>query len=194
MRSTPVGPENIAHACARAGARPHPHLHRLCVFRCSAPPVRDRRRDRPAERVRTHQAGGRADGARRACPTPTSSRSAWVYEGGDGGDFAGRDAPAGGAATDRWTWWPTRSGSPTYVGDLVDALLQIADDGSIREPVLHAANEGAVSRFEQAQSGVRGRRRRSRPGSARRQRPSSSPCAAAGVFGACPHGDPPRRA
>jgi dTDP-4-dehydrorhamnose reductase len=43
-------------------------------------------------------------------------------------------------------------GSPTYVGDLVDALLQIAGDGSIREPVLHAANDGAVSRFEQAQA------------------------------------------
>jgi dTDP-4-dehydrorhamnose reductase len=43
-------------------------------------------------------------------------------------------------------------GSPTYVGDLADALLQLADDGSIREPVLHAANEGAVSRFDQAQA------------------------------------------
>jgi dTDP-4-dehydrorhamnose reductase len=42
-------------------------------------------------------------------------------------------------------------GSPTYVGDLVDALLQIAD-GAIREPVLHAANEGQASRYEQAQA------------------------------------------
>ena len=43
-------------------------------------------------------------------------------------------------------------GSPTYVGDLVGALLQVADGGSIREPVLHAANAGAASRFEQAQA------------------------------------------
>jgi dTDP-4-dehydrorhamnose reductase len=42
-------------------------------------------------------------------------------------------------------------GSPTYVGDLVDALLEIAD-GAIREPLLHAANEGGASRFEQAQA------------------------------------------
>ena len=42
-------------------------------------------------------------------------------------------------------------GSPTYVGDLVDALLEVAD-GVIREPVLHAANEGEASRFEQAQA------------------------------------------
>jgi dTDP-4-dehydrorhamnose reductase len=43
-------------------------------------------------------------------------------------------------------------GSPTYVGDLAAALLQLASDGSIREPILHAANDGAVSRFEQAQA------------------------------------------
>ena len=42
-------------------------------------------------------------------------------------------------------------GSPTYVGDLAGALLQVAD-GGIREPLLHAANQGAVSRFEQAQA------------------------------------------
>ncbi len=37
------------------------------------------------------------------------------------------------------------------MGDLVDALLEVAD-GDIREPVLHAANEGEASRFEQAQA------------------------------------------
>ena len=48
-------------------------------------------------------------------------------------------------------WWPTRSGRrPTWC-DLCAALLQVAD-GSISEPVLHAANAGAASRFEQAQA------------------------------------------
>jgi dTDP-4-dehydrorhamnose reductase len=42
-------------------------------------------------------------------------------------------------------------GSPTYVGDLVGALLEIVD-GTIRGPVLHAANQGEVSRFEQARA------------------------------------------
>ena len=42
-------------------------------------------------------------------------------------------------------------GSPTYVGDLVGALLEIAD-GAIREPVLHAANQGEASRYQQAQA------------------------------------------
>ncbi len=42
-------------------------------------------------------------------------------------------------------------GSPTYVGDLVGALLEIAD-GAIGEPLLHAANAGEASRFDQARA------------------------------------------
>jgi len=46
---------------------------------------------------------------------------------------------------------PTRSARPTYVADLVGARLQLAD-GGITAPLLHAANAGAVSRFEQARA------------------------------------------
>jgi dTDP-4-dehydrorhamnose reductase len=42
-------------------------------------------------------------------------------------------------------------GSPTYVGDLAGALLQIAA-GGVSAPLLHAANAGVVSRFGQAQA------------------------------------------
>jgi dTDP-4-dehydrorhamnose reductase len=42
-------------------------------------------------------------------------------------------------------------GSPTYAADLVGALLEVAE-GNIREPVLHAANAGQASRYEQAQA------------------------------------------
>ena len=42
-------------------------------------------------------------------------------------------------------------GSPTYVPDLVAALLQLADS-AISESVLHAANAGAGSRFDQARA------------------------------------------
>ena len=42
-------------------------------------------------------------------------------------------------------------GTPTYVGDLVGALLEAAE-GTISEPVLHAANAGETSRFEQARA------------------------------------------
>jgi dTDP-4-dehydrorhamnose reductase len=44
-----------------------------------------------------------------------------------------------------------QTGSPTYVSDLVEALLQIAA-GGIEAPTLHAANAGAASRFDQARA------------------------------------------
>ncbi|MGB0970923.1 MAG: dTDP-4-dehydrorhamnose reductase [Mycobacterium sp.] len=85
-----------------------------------------------------------------AMPDAHVVRTAWIYEGGDGSDFAAtmRRAAAGSGTVEVVA---DQVGSPTYVGDLAGALLQIAD-GSIREPVLHAANGGAVSRFEQAQA------------------------------------------
>ncbi|OOK82799.1 rmlD substrate binding domain protein [Mycobacterium kansasii] len=42
-----------------------------------------------------------------------------------------------------------QTGSPTYVADLAAALLEVAGAG-VPGGVLHAANEGAVSRFAQA--------------------------------------------
>jgi len=76
-------------------------------------------------------------------------RTAWVYT-GVGNDFvatmrrlAAGDGPVS-VVSDQ-------IGSPTYAGDLVSALLQVAD-GGIAAPLLHAANEGAVSRFEQARA------------------------------------------
>ena len=53
-------------------------------------------------------------------------------------------------ATGRWMWWQTRS-ARRRTSAIWRALLEVAD-GAIREPLLHAANEGAVSRFEQAQA------------------------------------------
>ena len=44
-----------------------------------------------------------------------------------------------------------QAGSPTYVKDLAAALLEIYERG-IDAPILHAANDGALSRFEQAQA------------------------------------------
>jgi dTDP-4-dehydrorhamnose reductase len=85
-----------------------------------------------------------------AMPDAHVVRSSWIYQGGDGGDFVAivRRMAAGDGTVDVVA---DQVGSPTYVGDLVTALLEVAD-GAIREPVLHAANEGAVSRFEQAQA------------------------------------------
>jgi dTDP-4-dehydrorhamnose reductase len=145
-----VGPENVAQACARAGADLI-HISTDYVFAGG--------RHRPYEiddetgplsvYGRTKLAGEMLVLA--AMPDAHIVRTAWVYEGADGKDFAAvmRRLAAGDGEVEVVA---DQVGSPTYVGDLAEALLGLADDGSIREPVLHAANEGAVSRFDQAQA------------------------------------------
>jgi dTDP-4-dehydrorhamnose reductase len=104
-------------------------------------------------------------------------RTAWIYEGADGTDFVAtmRRLAAGDGPVDVVA---DQVGSPTYVGDFVDALLEVAE-GVIREPVLHAANEGEASRFEQAQAvfeAVGADPQRVRPvGSDRHPRPAPRP-------------------
>ncbi|BBN49726.1 hypothetical protein JPH1_42010 [Mycobacterium avium subsp. hominissuis] len=88
-----------------------------------------------------------------ALPDPAQGvvvRTAWVYTGGTGKDFVAvmRRLAAGEGPVQVVD---DQIGSPTYVGDLAAALLQIVDD-RVPGPVLHAANEGAVSRFEQARA------------------------------------------
>jgi dTDP-4-dehydrorhamnose reductase len=145
-----TGPENVAHACASAGAD---FIHISTDYVFSGAQHRPYEIDDETGPLgvygRTKLAGELMVLA--AMPDAHIVRTAWVYEGADGGDFvavmrrlAAGDGPLEVVAD--------QVGSPTYVGDLAGALLQIADDGSIREPVLHAANEGAVSRFAQAQA------------------------------------------
>ncbi|MGX9790294.1 dTDP-4-dehydrorhamnose reductase [Mycobacterium sp. MMS18-G62] len=144
-----TGPENVAHACARAGAD---------LIHISTDYVFSGTKRRPYEiddetgplsvYGRTKLAGEFAVLA--AMPEAHIVRTAWIYEGGTGTDFAAvmRRLAAGDSTVDVVA---DQVGSPTYVGDLVGALLQVAD-GAIREPVLHAANEGEASRFEQARA------------------------------------------
>lgn len=147
-----AGPDHIAHACARVGARLI-HLSTDYVFGGAFPST-----PHPYETGdacdplsvygRTKLAGEAA--VLEALPGAQVVRTSWVYTGGTGSDFvagirrlAGGEGPVDVVAD--------QVGSPTYVGDLAVALLQIAD-GGIRESVLHAANRGAVSRYEQAQA------------------------------------------
>lgn len=144
-----VGPGNLARACAGAGAR---------LIHISTDYVFSGTRRRPYEiddetgplsvYARTKLAGESA--VLEALPGAHVVRTAWVYEGGDGGDFvavmrrlAAGDRPVEVVAD--------QIGSPTYVADLTTALLEVAA-GDIAAPVLHAANEGEASRFEQAQA------------------------------------------
>jgi dTDP-4-dehydrorhamnose reductase len=144
-----VGAENVAHACARAGAELI-HISTDYVFSGDkrTPYEIDDETGPVSVYGRTKLAGEFAVLA--AMPDAHVVRSSWIYQGGDGGDFVAivRRMAAGDGTVDVVA---DQVGSPTYVGDLVTALLEVAD-GAIREPVLHAANEGAVSRFEQAQA------------------------------------------
>jgi dTDP-4-dehydrorhamnose reductase len=144
-----TGPENVAHACARVGA-PLIHLSTDYVF--------DGRQRHPYEvgdtaaplgmYGRTKLAGELAVLA--AMPDGHIVRTSWVYTGADGGDVVANLRRL--AATDRTVdAVDDQTGSATYVKDLVDALFEIGR-GQIREPVLHVANEGACTRFDQARA------------------------------------------
>jgi len=152
-----TGPENLARACAKAGARLL-HVSTDYVFNGDFGGLTQGGAPRPYEPTdatapqgvyaRSKLAGEQAVLA--ALPQAVVVRTAWVYTGGAGNDFvavmqrlAAKDDPID--VVDDQT------GSPTYVGDLAAGLLQLADT-DIQGRVLHAANEGAVSRFDQARA------------------------------------------
>ncbi len=148
-----VGAENVAHACARAGAE-LVHISTDYVFSGDfggAEPRPYELDDEPGPLGvygRTKLAGEFAVLA--AMPDAHIVRTAWIFEGRDGADFVAairRLAPGEGTVD----VVADQVSSPTYVSDLAGALLEVAD-GAIREPVLHAANKGAVSRYEQARA------------------------------------------
>jgi dTDP-4-dehydrorhamnose reductase len=150
-----VGPELIARACARAGAR---LIHVSTDFVFCGDHFTGEGEPRPYEPSDETEPRGVYACTKRAGevavlaaqPEAAVVRTAWVYTGGTGSDFvaimrrlAAKDGPV--EVVD------DQVGSPTYVADLADALLQVADDG-VPGPILHAANEGTVSRFEQARA------------------------------------------
>ncbi|MGV7363049.1 dTDP-4-dehydrorhamnose reductase [Mycobacterium kansasii] len=145
------GPEHLARACARVGARLI-HVSTDYVFNGDfngAQPHPYEPGDATAPQsvyARSKLAGEQAVLA--ALPQAVVVRTAWVYTGGDGTDFVAvmRRLAAGDGPIDVVS---DQTGSPTYVADLAAALLEVAGAG-VPGGVLHAANEGAVSRFAQA--------------------------------------------
>jgi dTDP-4-dehydrorhamnose reductase len=152
-----TGPEHIARACARAGAGLI-HVSTDYVFGGDLAPDATPRpyelSDQTAPQgvyARSKRAGEEAVLA--ALPDASQGivvRTAWVYTGGTGKDFVAvmRRLAAGDGPINVVD---DQTGSPTYVGDLAAALLQVVDD-RVPGPILHAANEGAISRFEQARA------------------------------------------
>ena len=145
-----AGPGQIAAACVRAGARMI-HISTDYVFSgVFADGPRPYEPDDETGPVnvygRSKLAGERA--VLTTSPAATVVRTAWVYTGGTGGDFvAVMRRLAGGDGTVAVV--DDQVGSPTYVADLATALLQVADE-PIGRRLLHAANAGAVSRYQQA--------------------------------------------
>ena len=144
-----VGPGNLARACAAAGARLI-HLSTDYVFGGDL-----RRPYEISDPTGPLSVYGRTklDGelaVHAELPQAHVVRTSWVYTGGAGDDFVAVMRRL--AATDRIIDMVSdQTGSPTYAGDLVGALLQIAA-GGVRAPILHAANAGAASRFDQARA------------------------------------------
>ncbi|MGH3970376.1 MAG: dTDP-4-dehydrorhamnose reductase, partial [Mycobacterium sp.] len=144
-----AGPGYLAQACARVDAQ-LVHISTDYVFSGSA--------SRPYEpgdatgplSVYGHTKLAGEQAVLAALPRATVVRTAWVYTGGHGNDFvaAMRRLAAGDGTVDVVD---DQTGSPTYVGDLVAALLQVADR-RVHAQLVHAANQGEVSRFEQARA------------------------------------------
>ncbi|ORW90212.1 NAD(P)-dependent oxidoreductase [Mycobacterium sp. IEC1808] len=148
-----TGPGHLARACAKVGAR---LIHVSTDYMFTGPPPEtgphpyepSDKTDARGVYARSKLAG--EEEVLSALPEAVVVRTAWLYTGGTGKDFvavmrrlAGGDGPVN-VVDDQ-------VGSPTYVADLAVALLQVADE-RVAGPILHAANEGAVSRFEQARA------------------------------------------
>jgi dTDP-4-dehydrorhamnose reductase len=150
-----AGPEYLAAACARAGAR-MVHISTDYVFdgdfgNAAPRPYEPNDEARPLSvYAQTKLSGEQAVLA--ALPQAVVVRTAWVYTGGNGKDFvaAMRRLAAGDGVVDMVD---DQTGSPTYTADLVGALLEVAD-GRVQPAtgVVHAANAGQVTRCGQARA------------------------------------------
>jgi dTDP-4-dehydrorhamnose reductase len=148
-----AGPEHIARACARAGAQLI-HVSTDYVFSGDFGAAGPRPYE-PSDETGPLSVYGRSKlagelAALAALPQAIVVRTAWVYTGGTGKDFVAvmRRLAAGDGPVDVVD---DQTGSPTYVADVAAALLQVAG-GRVPGPILHAANEGAVTRFQQARA------------------------------------------
>ena len=146
-----VGAGNVARACANAGARMI-HISTDYVFSgafdgAPRPYDIDDATGPLSVYGKTKLAGEQAVHA--ALPDAHVVRTSWVYTGA-GSDFVGvmRRLAAGDEPVSVVV---DQTGSPTYSVDLVAAILDIAERTEA-PPLLHVANEGAASRFEQARA------------------------------------------
>jgi dTDP-4-dehydrorhamnose reductase len=146
-----VGPGNLARACARVGAR---LIHISTDYVFSGELGRPYEISDPTGPLSVYGRSKR-DGelaVHAELPDAHVVRTSWVYTGVSphGSDFVAvmRRLAVEDRAVDLVA---DQTGSPTYVKDLVGALLEVAA-GETRAPILHVANAGTASRFEQARA------------------------------------------
>jgi dTDP-4-dehydrorhamnose reductase len=151
-----AAPEYIARACAHAGARLI-HVSTDFVFAGDSSDFQGAgpRPYEPSDKTSPRGVYACSKHAGEVAvievlPEAVVARTAWVYTGGTGSDFVAimRRLAAGDGPINVVD---DQVGSPTYVGDLAESLLQVADYG-VTGRILHVANEGVVSRFELARA------------------------------------------
>ena len=152
-----TGAGNIARSCAAAGAQ-LVHVSTDYVF--SGKRREPYETDEPTGPVNAYGRSKLAGETEVLTVLPQARvvRTSWVYGGAvDGSDFVAVMRRKAMAATHVMgdakavEVLDDQVGSPTYVVDLADALLEVAG-GSTTAAVLHATNDGAVSRFELARA------------------------------------------
>jgi dTDP-4-dehydrorhamnose reductase len=148
-----TGALNVARACAVAGARLI-HVSTDYVFDgdfggASPRPYEPGDRSAPLNVYGKSKLAGE-QAVLSTLPAATVVRTSWLYTGGAGKDFVAVMA-RNAAAANRVEVVDDQIGSPTYVADLVDALLEVAD-GAVTANLVHAGNKGAASRYEQARA------------------------------------------
>jgi dTDP-4-dehydrorhamnose reductase len=148
-----AGPEYLAAACARAGAR-IVHISTDYVFDGDFGDAAPRPYE-PSDEARPLSVYGQTklsgeQAVLAALPQAVVVRTAWVYTGGNGKDFVA--TMRGKAAGDQVIEMvDDQTGSPTYVADLVGALLEVVD-GRVQAGIVHAANDGGATRCGQARA------------------------------------------
>ena len=152
-----TGAANVASACAAAGAGLI-HISTDYVFSgVFVPPFADAPRpyepDDPTGPLNVYGKSKLAGevAVLTAAPDATVVRTSWLFTGGSGDDFVAVMARKA-HARQPVEVIADQTGSPTYTADLVGALLQIVTAGGLGAPILHAANAGAASRYEQARA------------------------------------------
>ena len=139
------GAANLAAACARRRRPARPPLHRLRLRRPRVRPVRRGRADRPRGRLRPHQAGRRAGGARRP-PRRELHRPHRLAVRRPRQELRQDHAPARRGTAPPPAWSPTSTASPPGPPTSPPQIYALID-ASAPAGIYHATSSGQTTWF-----------------------------------------------